>query len=71
MYEVKTDAARMKEMGEIAVWVYRKSEVQKAGLMGNRDNFGLNQDAVHEKALEGQAKSHGTAYVLLLPSFSL
>jgi hypothetical protein len=61
MYNIETDAARLKEVGEISVWVYRQSDVQQIGSMGNRrDQFGLKEDTIHEKALKGQAKSHTT-----------
>lgn len=61
IYDLKQDIARISEVGEIAVWVYRESNVQPKGMMENRDFLGMGEDAVHEKALKGQAKSHGTA----------
>jgi hypothetical protein len=62
IHDVTQDAARINEVGEISVWVYRKSDVQRTGTMESRNAFGMKyEDAVHEKALKGQAKSHGTA----------
>jgi hypothetical protein len=61
MRDVKEEADCINKVGEIAVWVYRKSNVHRNGTMDSRDALGMRYDnAVHEKALHGQAKSRGT-----------
>ena len=61
MRDVKEEADRTNKVGEIAIWVYRKSNVHQNGTMDSQDALGMKYEgAVHEKALKGQAKSHGT-----------
>jgi len=56
------DAARLTQTGKIAVWVYRKSNLRLSTRIPNDYSFKAQlEGAVHEKALKGQAKSHGTA----------
>jgi hypothetical protein len=58
---VKDDAKRIGEVGEISIWVFRKTTAIISKNITNY-SFGSNLDgAVHEKALKGQPKSHGTS----------
>ena len=57
---IMQDSKLVKSVGEICLWVYRKSEA----VCSKDQNPRLKTDPevvseVHEKALKGQAKSHG------------
>ena len=61
MCDTKEEADHINKVGEIAIWVYRKSNVYRNGMMDGRDALGMKYEGViHEKAFKGQAKSHGT-----------
>jgi hypothetical protein len=62
---LKEQTYAVNQIGKIAVWVHRKSEPFKAEhKLLEREQLANNYDvAVHEKALKGEAKSHGTTLV--------
>jgi hypothetical protein len=57
---MKQDSELVKSVGEISVRVYRKSEAVHSNDQNPRPGTGSEVvSEVHEKALKGQAKSHG------------
>ncbi|PMD38441.1 hypothetical protein L207DRAFT_599223 [Hyaloscypha variabilis F] len=58
---IKDDAKRIGEVGEISVRVFRKSESITSQKIFNCSLNSSPGGAVHEKALKGQSKSHGTS----------
>jgi len=60
---IKDDAKRIGEVGEISVWVFRKSESIMSKTIANYSLKSSPVGAVHEKDLKGQSKSHGTSLV--------
>ena len=56
---IKRDSKLVKSIGEISLWVYRKSEAVRSKIQNPRPGSGTEVvSEVHEKALKGQAKSH-------------
>lgn len=61
---IKEDKNRMAEVGDIVVEVHRRGEGKssKPSKSSELENFRKNLSLmVHEKALKGQAQSHGTS----------
>jgi hypothetical protein len=65
MNKIQRDAERFKKVGMIEVKVYNETAGKKGGDTDVKFSSFLKGDVadVHEKALKGDAKSHGTAYV--------
>ena len=64
--QVKEDAKIIAKTGEIVVYVHRRGDSQLVSTRDIKTAFtGLGKE-VHEKAIKGQAKSHGTSYVILV-----
>lgn len=58
---IKEDIGRMKNVGEIALHVFRASETRPSTCrIGNDGLLFSKKVEVHEKALKGDAKSHST-----------
>ncbi|KAH8800992.1 hypothetical protein F5882DRAFT_457358 [Hyaloscypha sp. PMI_1271] len=58
---VKDDAIRINGVGEISVWVFRKSKGFRTGMINNLSFESNLEGEIHEKALKGQSKSHRTS----------
>lgn len=62
---LQEEKARFSKVGEVIVKVYRKNNtLQPGGKKDQCNNFNSYEDPVNEKALKGEAKSHGIAYGL-------
>jgi hypothetical protein len=65
--KIREDKARLSKVGEIMVKVYRYGAAG-AFTLRSRHEYGKDlsdeyDNGVHEKALKGEAKSHGISYV--------
>jgi hypothetical protein len=58
------DEVSISKIGQIVVRLYRESDAVLAdGSKFRRETLDPKDHAVHEMALKGESKSHGTAYV--------
>lgn len=63
--KVKRLAQRLLPVGTIEIKVYRESYGKQGGeTPGTTIGFHNRNEVIPEKALKGEAKSHGTAYVI-------
>lgn len=59
---IREDKARLSKVGEVIVKVYRDSKAKPAKNNHLHSNFNSYEKVVHEKAVKGEAKSHGIMY---------
>ena len=65
--KIREDKVRLSKVGEIMVMVHRyragPASTKRRRYKGGKDLNDEYDSAVHEKALKGEAKSHGVSYV--------
>jgi hypothetical protein len=65
--KIREDKVRLSKVGEIMVMVHRyragPASTKRSRYKGGKDLNDEYDSAVHEKALKGEAKSHGVSYV--------
>jgi len=64
----KDDAKAFEKVGEIIIRVFRQSAEKLENTESKKITLGSGEKEVHEKALKGQTKSHGTSYVVPIPT---